>query len=163
MNRLAKACLAVGLVMVASLLTSCAPSAPSSADDKAAIDARREQIQAAENAGRAEDMGTAFDSALVILPPAASPIVGLTAAVDFLRNAFASTTMSVQYESLEVVVSNDLAFDRGTYKATTSPRIGGPASNDHGKYVWLLRRQADGSWKYSHIIWNSDVPPAAPK
>ena len=30
---------------------------------------------------------------------------------------------------------------------------------EKGKEIWIFKRQADNSWKCSHIIWNTDTPP----
>ncbi len=37
----------------------------------------------------------------------------------------------------------------------------GELAHDKGKFLNTLQKQADGSWKFVHSIWNSDAPPAA--
>ena len=37
----------------------------------------------------------------------------------------------------------------------------GTVTDDHGKYVVLLRKEA-GNWVISHAIYNSDLPLPAP-
>jgi ketosteroid isomerase-like protein len=34
----------------------------------------------------------------------------------------------------------------------------GKPVNDHGKYVEVPEKQADGKWKCGTDIWNSDLP-----
>ena len=51
----------------------------------------------------------------------------------------------------------DLAYVRGNYSMTISPAGAAPI-HDHGKYVEILRKQSDGSWKMKWDIFNSDVP-----
>jgi uncharacterized protein (TIGR02246 family) len=59
----------------------------------------------------------------------------------------------------EVRSAGDLAFARGTYKATLSPKQGGAGISINGKYMTILIRQPDGSWKIHRDIFNSNVPP----
>jgi uncharacterized protein (TIGR02246 family) len=59
---------------------------------------------------------------------------------------------------VEVAKSGDLACVSGTYEETTTDASGKP---DHGKYVEVWKKQADGTWKVVADIWNSDLPVAA--
>ena len=58
--------------------------------------------------------------------------------------------------------SLDLAYDRGTYSMTVTPPGAAPIE-DRGKYLTICHKQADGSWKASRVIYNSDLPLPAPK
>jgi ketosteroid isomerase-like protein len=60
--------------------------------------------------------------------------------------------------SEEMAGAGDLAYSRGRYTMTLSPP-GAAAIHDQGKFLVVYRRQADGSWKVSHDIFNSDLPP----
>jgi ketosteroid isomerase-like protein len=53
----------------------------------------------------------------------------------------------------------------GTYKMTLTPKKAGakPLPTDEGKYIEVLKRQADGSWKIAYDIWNPNAPPAPAK
>lgn len=57
----------------------------------------------------------------------------------------------------EVRVAGDLAFARGTYKASLIPKQGGTPVPINGKYMTILARQGDGSWKIHRDIFNSNV------
>jgi uncharacterized protein (TIGR02246 family) len=62
-------------------------------------------------------------------------------------------------------ISGNMAYDIGTYKQQMMPMKGGGISDDHGKYVVVLRKDG-GSWLIVAAIYNSDLPlpaPAAPK
>jgi len=52
----------------------------------------------------------------------------------------------------------DLAYDRGSYSFTMSMEGMPEPMTDTGKYIVLLRKQADGSWLMSVTMWNSDLP-----
>ena len=60
---------------------------------------------------------------------------------------------------VEVAKSGDLAYVSGTYEETMTDATGKPV-NDHGKYVEIFKKQADGTWKVVADIWNSDLPVA---
>jgi ketosteroid isomerase-like protein len=57
----------------------------------------------------------------------------------------------------EVRVAGDWAFARGTYKASLIPKQGGAPVPINGKYMTILARQGDGSWKIHRDIFNSNV------
>jgi uncharacterized protein (TIGR02246 family) len=62
---------------------------------------------------------------------------------------------------VEVAKAGDLACVSGTYEETMTEASGKPVK-DHGKYVAIFKKQADGTWKVVADIWNSDLPVAAP-
>ena len=51
-----------------------------------------------------------------------------------------------------------LAFDRGTWSWTGREEAGAELVTQTGKYLSIARRQVDGSWRYTSMIWNSDHP-----
>ena len=55
--------------------------------------------------------------------------------------------------------SGDQAVARGTYAATVTPKDGSEEIFIDGKYMTLLKRQPDGSWKIFRDIYNSNMPP----
>ena len=62
-------------------------------------------------------------------------------------------------EIIEVVVDGDLAVIWSNYTGTLTPRDQGEPIENNGKWLKVLKRQPDGSWKFSRNIWNSDNPP----
>lgn len=148
------------LLLVLAACAKPSDSAGTSPDDVVAIVSLRDSIQAAETGGRPDGMLAAFAEDVVLMAPGMPAMVGKTAATEAIRGMFQAMTFSVQYASDEVVVMGEWAYDRGSYTASMTPKAGGPAGADRGKYLWLLHRQADGSWKYHRVIWNADA--AAP-
>jgi uncharacterized protein (TIGR02246 family) len=57
-------------------------------------------------------------------------------------------------------IIGDWAFDTGIYTFTATPKAPGKPLSDRGKYVVIMHRQADGSWKWYRDIDNSDGPEA---
>src|SRR6185369_2829803 len=71
--------------------------------------------------------------------------------------------MSFVATSIVVAKSGDVAYSYGTYKLAATGPDGKPVQ-DKGKYVTTWKKQADGSWKATADIINSDLPmtPASP-
>ena len=55
-------------------------------------------------------------------------------------------------------MAGDWAYIRGTYKATLQPKQGGEPVLIDGKYMSILAKQPDGSWKLHRDAFNSNVP-----
>jgi ketosteroid isomerase-like protein len=65
---------------------------------------------------------------------------------------------------VEASAAGDMVYVVGSYTMTTKPVKGkGKASSDHGKYMAVWKKQADGSWKAEADTWNSDLPVAGAK
>ncbi len=61
--------------------------------------------------------------------------------------------------NLETEESGDLAFARGSFNATLTPKGSGEPIVVDGKYLTILKRQPDGSWKIHRDAFNSNVSP----
>jgi ketosteroid isomerase-like protein len=60
--------------------------------------------------------------------------------------------------SVEIEVAGPWAFDRGTYRWKGVPRAGGEPIEDYGKYLVILQRQGDGTFRVARDMDNSDKP-----
>ncbi len=100
------------------------------------------------------------DSA-VVMPPNASAAGTKETIRNVWQDLLASPglVMSWKTTKVEVSTSGDLACVSGTYEVTMNDPSGKPV-NDHGKYVEVWEKQADGKWKCGTDIWNSDLPVA---
>jgi uncharacterized protein (TIGR02246 family) len=124
------------------------------AADRQAIAAAAAQFEAAENAGSVGRFRSFFADDLVMMGPGKPPVNGgdnVAALMNEFHDAFA---VQVEYDSQEIVVFGDWAFDRGTERYTVTPKAGGPPIEKSGNYLYIYRRQIDGSWKQSRVIWN---------
>lgn len=153
MNRLS----VIPLVLLSAACGSTSTSDP--AADRQAIAAVSAQFQAAENAGNVEQMVPLFADDLVILSPNAPELSGADRIAAAMRAFHEAFTVQVEYTSQEIVAFGDWGFDRGTEHFTLTPKSGGAPFSVNGKYLWLYRRQPDGSWKQSRVMWNSSDPP----
>jgi uncharacterized protein (TIGR02246 family) len=149
----------LSVILLFLLSAACNPVSTSDpAADLQAIAEVSDQFQAAENAGNVEQMLRLFADDLVILSPNAPELSGADRIAAAMRAFHEAFTVQVEYTSQEIAAFGDWGFDRGTERFTLTPKSGAPISVS-GKYLWLYRRQPDGSWKQSRVMWNSSDPP----
>jgi len=91
-----------------------------------------------------------------IVMPANQPAVQGRAAIRAWLEAFPAMS-EFSLTIVEIDGRGDLAYVRGTYALTLAASGKTPAMPDHGKYVEVRRKQADGSWLLAIDIFNSDV------
>ncbi len=102
-----------------------------------------------------------YADAAIVMPPNASAAT----TKESIRNAWKEmltapgAAISWKATKVEVAKAGDLAYVSGTYEETTTD-ASGRWVKDHGKYVEIFKKQADGTWKVVADIWNSDVPVA---
>jgi|SRR5688572_1860851 len=102
------------------------------------------------------DIGNGYADDVISLPPHNAANVGKQKTVEF-HSAPGPKVTSFVINSEEIDGSGGLAYSRGTwvFKGVANDSI---EINDNGKYLVLLNKQADGSWKVTREIWNSDLP-----
>jgi len=61
----------------------------------------------------------------------------------------------------EIQVSGNMAFSRGDFTVSLTPKAGGPSTTLNGKWMDILKRQSDGSWKIYRDCIVMDAPPQA--
>jgi ketosteroid isomerase-like protein len=151
--------LQTGLTLLA-VLAACQPSsAELSTADTDAIKAVTESYRASAFAGDWDAWGKTLATDVVYSPPNMEPLKGRDAAVTWAKT-FPKITNFTQ-EIVEVVGRGDLAYARGTYNyAVAMPD--GSAASDQGDGTWIFRRQADGAWLATRLIWHSKLPLPAP-
>jgi uncharacterized protein (TIGR02246 family) len=98
-----------------------------------------------------------------LLPPNALIATGKQA----IRSVWASlltpgASVSWKVSNVEVARSSDLAYLVGTYDLSRKDSLSKAAVTDHGKFVEVWKKQADGKWKVVADIFNSDLPESAP-
>ena len=137
----------------------------SSADTKIEQTLRDLDAQWSAAAG-AKDLDKAvsyYSNDATVMPPNASAARTKEAIRKVWQDLLASPGLSISWKAtkVEVAKSGDLACLSGTYELTINDPSGKPL-NDHGKYVEVWEKQADGKWKCGADIWNSDLPASAP-
>ena len=127
---------------------------------RAAIDVVRIQYMAASMASDAARVAGLYSEDAIVLYPNRAAIVGQPEILEYFTAFFGEVTLDrFQLNSDEIQIAGAWAFDRGTYDLRVVPRAGGEPIEDHGKYLVILQRQVDGSWKVARDMDNSDGPP----
>ena len=144
------------------LFAACGPSGGGvsigslSEEDKTTI---RNQTAAFATAINAKDWATAtatYADDAVFMPTNGEAMTG-PANVQAWMAAYPPFSNFV-YTSVEVDGIGDLAYNRGTYELDLTPPGATAPIHDKGKFLEILRRQPDGSWKVIRDIFNSDLP-----
>ena len=121
------------------------------------------QWSAAAGAKDLEKTISFYSEDAIVLPANAPAATTKDAIRNTWKELLASPGLAISWKTtkVEVAKSGDVAYTTGTYELTMNDASGTPV-NDHGKYVEVWKKQADGKWKVAVDIWNSDLPvPAA--
>jgi uncharacterized protein (TIGR02246 family) len=158
--------LALGVVLSACAYPVPAPAGAEEANAAedveavtAAINEIWDQYASSLNAGDVDRYMALWADEAMQLPPGSPPVVGKETLRAGLESEVDSVTFDMKINNEEVHVAGDLAVARGTYMATVTPKDGSEEIFIDGKYMTLLKRQPDGSWKIYPDIYNSNVPP----
>ena len=96
----------------------------------------------------------------VQMPPDSPPVIGKGQIRTTMKGILDRFAFDIAVTPQEVGAAGDWAFSRGIFKATLTPRKGGKAILVDGKYMTVLQRQPDGSWRIHRDIFNSNTPPS---
>jgi uncharacterized protein (TIGR02246 family) len=155
------AAIAVGIVLVFISVPSEGQTGKSLSEaDVRMID---ELTQTAMNAAIAKDFATwasVFADDAIVNPPNEPAVKGRAAIRAWLEKLPPITEFKLKNDKVEG--RDDLAFILGSYTITlTPPGARGPVT-DTGKFVTILRRQADGKWLGVVDMFSSDLPAVPP-
>ena len=139
---------------------SAAAPAALSAQDEAAVRAVDAEWARAASAGDANAVAALYAADASLLPPMEPMRQGEAARKywsDF-TNGFSGPT---ELTTAAVEGRGDLAYAVGTYRMSLTPKQAGakPLPVENGKYMEVLKKQADGSWKIVYDMWSADAPP----
>ncbi len=126
--------------------------------DKTAISATLDEYAAAWKMSDAQRIGRLYTDDAIILPGDHVAETARAAIAKYNQDVFdAYVPKTFEITQQETEISGDLAYNRGTFSfsADSKDPKGKPIS-DHGKYIVVMKRQPDGSWKWTRDIDNSD-------
>ena len=105
-----------------------------------------------------------YAESAVMMPPNASAATTKEAIRSAWKEMLTTPGAAISWKAtkVEVAKSGDLAYVSGTYEEAMTDASGKPVQ-DHGKYVEIFKKQADGTWKVVADIWNSDLPVPPPE
>lgn len=155
----------IGSVTVLTALAACAAPEPpdTTAADLEAIDATREAFKTAFEAGDAAQLSQLYTEDAVLMDGGQPTISGRAAIRQSFEETFSQVDVQVEINPQATEVDGDLAFDSGTFRSTATPKAGGEAMVQEGRYVVILRRGSDGAWRVARDMGNSPTPPMMPE
>jgi ketosteroid isomerase-like protein len=145
------------IILIYGATLSCTESKPSSVElDKHAITEMSKSRAKAFNDGNAGDIAIHFTSDAVLMAPGKPAMHGTMAVRNYYQAIFDSfhTVLESHYEAVEV--SGDMGYGRGFAKVILVRKNGGDTSVSTAKYLNVLKKQPDGTWKTTHDIWNGN-------
>jgi uncharacterized protein (TIGR02246 family) len=148
-------------VLPLAFLAACQPaSAPLSDDDVAAIRNLATSYAQAYVAKDVDGVVAVYADDAFEMPPDVPANVGKTAIRNSYQRAFAvmADVGEMTLTPVEIDGIGELAYDRGTWSWTGVLPGTTEATTMTGKYVAILRRQEDGTWLWTEVIWNGDEP-----
>lgn len=107
---------------------------------------------------RAEGYASFFvvDGAL-LLPPDAAPVEGREAIRKWIEKTLeAYTTKDARLSFGSLRVANGWAIRRFTVAGQRVPKKGAASMRFNNKYLDVLQKQSDGSWKFVYRMWSSN-------
>ena len=126
----------------------------------AEIHAIREQMEAAESAGDWQRIVDCYHDDVVSIVPDFPVQEGKDACAEFLGELLPALLEAfvrpIKYISDDVSIHGDIAFDRGTFWFTSTPREGGATVRTAGKYFCVLGRSNGGPWRVTHWVTTRD-------
>ncbi|MDA2923146.1 nuclear transport factor 2 family protein [Acidobacteria bacterium AH-259-L09] len=127
--------------------------------DLEAINGLREEYIAAANAGDVDGWLATLTDDAVFMPPNELAVAGKAAIRSWVvKSFFDPFDIQLSFSHQEVEVAGDWAFVQGRFSYSLTPKAGGEVIEESGKFIDILKRQSDGSFKYARAIWNSDNP-----
>ena len=127
-------------------------------DDISAIKEILKQFAVTINTGDFEGWISLWTDDGIQLFPGAPARIGKEQIRAGMKPAFDQFILKMVITNEEVRASGDLGFARGIYKESMVPKAGGETWEYDGKYLTVLERQANGSWKVARDCFNSNAP-----
>ncbi len=148
------------LALLVAAAVACLASLPASAD-ATADRTRIEKIFAAHDklqAGLDEYMASVA-SDIILMPNGGAAIEGKAAYLQHVKGFYASGTIQIRHELIEVYSYPEVVIARGRAIGSFTPHGGSTASNFETKNVFIFRRAKNGSLEVWQIIFNDTPPP----
>jgi ketosteroid isomerase-like protein len=134
------------------------------AADEAAIRSSLNEIANAFNTGDYDGMFARYRDDVLVSAPGQPEIVGKAAWRAGLAQLPPNVAMKMRFDTVEVSVSGDLAYERGTFTMDMADKASGAkVGSVTNRHVHIFRREPDGRWLGWRLMENSpDSAPAIP-
>ena len=151
------------LAVLACALTACKPQ-PIPQADIDAIKAADAAYAAALTSGNTDAVVAMYTSDAQLLPPGMPMSTGTDAIKQTMTGMMSTMKFTLRLTPGTVSGRGDMAYVVGAFhfSATMKDTTQAAPPPEDGKYVEVLMRQADGSWKLAVDIWNPNTMPQVP-
>ena len=147
-------------IMVVSmiLMSSCEKSSNIDLSGiKETIDRQNRSYENAYNNKQIQKLGELHTVDAIVMPPNSKMVEGKEDIMRILNDEIQSGGQDIKFETLELVINGDFAYETGLYSVNMKNKGQEPVS-DKGKYIVIWEKQSDGQWLMDKDIWNSDLP-----
>lgn len=149
----------IGLATAAALcLVLPARAGGDIAEDARTLVKLDEEWSAAAGKRDVEKVASFYADDAVAYPPNEPVCVGREAAKKVWAAYLADPSFNISWKSThaEIAKSGELGFTSGTYEDSFKGPDG-KMVHETGKFLCVWKKQADGSWKAIHDMWNTDA------
>lgn len=141
-------------IVLSVLASGSQPQAPDSNGDVEAIAELNRLFGDALSSGDVDRLMSMLTDDIIMMAPESPTLEGASAVRARFETTFAEVALVEHWKSFETVIEGDLAYDLSHYTVTITPVGGGEAVEQSGRNLNILRRQPDGGWKFSRLLWN---------
>jgi len=124
--------------------------------DVEAIKKITDDFNAAINAGNIDKLVSLYTDDAVRIPPNKPALVGKEAIRSLFQEQLDQFTVQNEGVIVDLKVSGDLAFVRGSWTSINTPKTGGEPLKFNGNFVSIIQKQPDGSWKTICNSWSNE-------
>jgi uncharacterized protein (TIGR02246 family) len=110
----------------------------------------------AMSAGNVDKLVSLYTDDAVRVPPNKPPQVGKEAIRSSFQEYLDKFTVQNEGVIVDLKVSGDLAFMRGSWTSINTSKTGGESTRDNGSFVQVVQKQPDGSWKVICNVYSDE-------
>jgi uncharacterized protein (TIGR02246 family) len=150
-----RTCVSILSAAAVLFVSGCKPSVDLEKERSALLATDSEWMHSANDASKFASYYTADASFDV---PGAPAVKGQAAIRDTFKQLNSAPGFALEWHVVQskVAAGGDIAYTTGTYQLTVT------GGGEKGKYVTVWAKQADGNWRVTDDIFNSDEPPPPP-
>jgi purine nucleosidase len=105
-----------------------------------------------------EQIAMLYTEDAVFMQPTGERLVGRAAIHELCKNIMATFTSDIELKAATNELSDNLAYESGSFSETRTSISDGKKIESSGAYVMMFRRQPSGSWLIAEQAWTGTEP-----